>query len=1220
MKSKPKFFNLALMFMVLFGALGFMPKEVEAATSELFFSEYIEGGSYNKALEIYNGTGAAVDLSTYSVSRYSNGNTSPSDTHTLSGSLADGDVYVIAHASANAAILSETDLTDGVINHNGDDAYALFNGITTIDVIGRIGEDPGTSWGTEPITTVDHTLVRKATICAGDTDGSDAFDPATEWDAFDKDYTDALGSHTANCGEPSIPDPKINEFVANHDGTNVYEFVEIFGLPDTDYSDYTILHIEGDSSSNEGAIDDVLPVGTTDAFGFWWTGFLTNELEDGTITLLLVKGFTGSQGDDLDTDDDGVFNATVPWSEITDSVATSDGCSSDWTYGAPDLPPNYDGNTYQPGGASRIPDGYDTETDTDWIRNGFYPLEEPDLGEAFNTPGAPNAVQGCSGPYTPIYDIQGSGSEIPTSLLGTDVVTEGIVVGDFQVGGKDGFFIQDATGDGDLDTSDGIFVYSTFFDVSVGDHVRLQGEAKESYGLSEIAFPDWLEVCAVGEPLPAPGVLALPVASLDDYEAFEGMRVTFPQDLVIAEYFNYDRYGSIVLTSQRYTQFTAFSEPDVTGYAASMDEYALNSITLDDGRTNQNPDPAIHPNGLEFDLYNRFRGGDLVTNLTGVMDYSYGAYVIQPTEGADYTPTNLRTPAPDIIEGDIKVASLNVYNYFTTIDDGSDNCGPVTFVDVIGKLGEDPGSYWGTEPNTTKGVYDDLIISEYIEGSSSNKALEIYNGTGAPVDLQGYEVVMYSNGSEAPGNTLTWNTETIIPDGDVYVIANASAVAGILTEADITSTVTYFNGDDVVALKKAGTGGMECRGADTVEELERQRAKIISALSIIDADIVGLMEIENDRPGPDPDYAVADLVAGLNDIAGPGTYDYIATGAIGTDAIKVAMIYKPGNVTPDGDYAILDSSVDPNFLDTKNRPVLAQTFMDNIVGDEVTVAVNHLKSKGSPCDGDPDMLDGQGNCNLTRSDAAQAEVDWLASDPTGQGVENLLIIGDLNSYDKEDPIDAVKAGPDDLPGTGDDYFDMIYEILGEAAYSYLFDGRTGYLDYAMANASLAEFVADVAIWHINADEVDLIDYDTSYKQDAQDAIYAPDAYRASDHDPVIITLTFNKPPLAEDDYYETNQDMMFFIGADGVLWNDVDLNEHDVITLDVVVEPLHGFVELNHDGSFWYVPDSLYFGEDSFVYLLMANPPERGEFSDTATVTITIHPKYKFYFPAGYGD
>ena len=105
------------------------------------------------------------------------------------------------------------------------------------------------------------------------------------------------------------------------------------------------------------------------------------------------------------------------------------------------------------------------------------------------------------------------------------------------------------------------------------------------------------------------------------------------------------------------------------------------------------------------------------------------------------------------------------------------------------------------------------------------------------------------------------------------------------------------------------------------------------------------------------------------------------------DAIKVALIYKPATVTPLGGFEILDSSDDANFNDTKNRPALAQTFVEIASGERFTVAVNHLKSKGSDCVslGDPDMGDGQGNCNLTRTSAATAEVNWLATDPTGSG-------------------------------------------------------------------------------------------------------------------------------------------------------------------------------------------------------------------------------------------
>ena len=279
---------------------------------------------------------------------------------------------------------------------------------------------------------------------------------------------------------------------------------------------------------------------------------------------------------------------------------------------------------------------------------------------------------------------------------------------------------------------------------------------------------------------------------------------------------------------------------------------------------------------------------------------------------------------------------------------------------------------------------------------------------------------------------------------------------------------------------------MECRGADTAEELDRQRAKILAALSGMNADVYGLMEIQNDE-----DQSVADLVAGLNDIFGPGAYDYIATGYIGTDAIKQAIIYKTATVTPAGAYAILDETVDARFLDDYNRPVLAQSFTDNLTGSTFTVAVNHLKSKGSACVDDPDLGDGQGNCNLTRTAAAEALVDWLATDPTTSGASESLIIGDLNSYDKEDPIDAILEGSDDTLGTVDDYTDLIFDYLGEYAYGYVFDGQTGYLDHALADPTIADNVVGVTIWHINADEPDLIDYDMTFKLDAQDLLYAP---------------------------------------------------------------------------------------------------------------------------------
>jgi predicted extracellular nuclease len=570
----------------------------------LFFSEYIEGSSYNKALEIYNGTGATVDLAVggYSILMSFNGGTS-TYTINLTGSVADGDVYVVAPTNAtDPTILAQADQFQGTSWFNGDDAVVLMKGADVLDVIGQVGFDPGTEWGSDLISTADNTLRRMGTICAGDPDGSNVFDPSFEWDGYNNNTFDGLGAHTALCG-PS--EPKLNEFSASTTGTDV-EWVEVFGSADTDLSAYTVLEIEGDTTG-AGVVDEVIAVGATDSAGFYLANLAANALENGTITLLLVKDFTGTFGQDLDTNNDGVFDDT-PWSLIADVVAVNDGGSGDFTYGTPSLGPNYDGlSSYAPGGASRYPDGFDTEMPTDWVRNDFELAGIPgypgtiSLGEAYNTPGAPNAIyvpppEACGDPYTPIYAVQGNGLTSP--LEGMEVALEGIVVGDFQnndqpdSGDLNGFNIQDMTGDGDAATSDGVFIYaSSAADILVGDHVRVRGTVSEYYGMTEVtASQVW--VCSSGNSV-APTPLSLPVATLDDFESYEGMLVTLPQELVIAEYYNYDRYGEIVLGLPFEGQSRLFTPTSVVEPGDPAIELAyqnsLRRITLDDGFSSQNP-------------------------------------------------------------------------------------------------------------------------------------------------------------------------------------------------------------------------------------------------------------------------------------------------------------------------------------------------------------------------------------------------------------------------------------------------------------------------------------------------------------------------------------------------------------------------------------------------------------------------------------------------------
>ena len=276
-----------------------------------------------------------------------------------------------------------------------------------------------------------------------------------------------------------------------------------------------------------------------------------------------------------------------------------------------------------------------------------------------------------------------------------------------------------------------------------------------------------------------------------------------------------------------------------------------------------------------------------------------------------------------------------------------------------------------------------------------------------------------------------------------------------------------------------GPGGdLGCRGADSVAELDRQRDKIVAAMVAIGAHVFGVVEIENNDSA-----SLVDLVAGLNSAAGPDTYTHVDTGTIGSDVIKVGLIYQPAWVTPVGPHTIIDSSVDAALVDTKNRPGLIQTFEEVTTGERFTVAVNHLKSKGSSCDdlGDPDLRDGQGNCNATRTAAAEALARYLATDPTSGGDPDILIIGDLNAYAREDPIRALEAAG---------YTDLIGRFAGTDAYGYLFDGQLGYLDHALASPSLLRQITGASGWYINADEPPLFDYNDDIRDPGERCVRA----------------------------------------------------------------------------------------------------------------------------------
>ena len=418
----------------------------------------------------------------------------------------------------------------------------------------------------------------------------------------------------------------------------------------------------------------------------------------------------------------------------------------------------------------------------------------------------------------------------------------------------------------------------------------------------------------------------------------------------------------------------------------------------------QNPDPIRYPSP-ELSSNNTVRMGDSVFGLTGNVRFSRGtggsgdeAYRLQPTVEPAFVANNNRDDEPADVGGDIKVASVNVLNYFNDLDDGTGQCFPS------------------------------------------------------------------------------------------------------FTEED-------------------------CRGADSVLEFERQSEKLVTALSTIDADVVGLQELENDYPDG-IDSSIAELVARLNaaGTASCSNYAYADTrgsARAGDDAIAVGIIYCTDTValTEGTTVEFLDDSNLPDGFrapifsgDATNRAPLAATFTALDGGATFTVAVNHYKSKGdsglddegSSCLIDPvldpncDQGDGAGFWDERRTDASAALLAWLDTDPTGGGDarQGTFILGDLNSYLNEDPVIALESGG---------FRNIAREFVDP--YTFVFDAQAGTLDYVMVNNGFEGTVTGSTIWHANADEPDALDYNLNFGRNPN-LFDGSIPFRASDHDSFIVGVEF----------------------------------------------------------------------------------------------------------------
>ncbi|GAB3079077.1 ExeM/NucH family extracellular endonuclease [Pedococcus soli] len=320
-----------------------------------------------------------------------------------------------------------------------------------------------------------------------------------------------------------------------------------------------------------------------------------------------------------------------------------------------------------------------------------------------------------------------------------------------------------------------------------------------------------------------------------------------------------------------------------------------------------------------------------------------------------------------------------------------------------------------------------------------------------------------------------------------------------LGDADPSCTAYYdrdSSGDTV-------RDGCDNRGAWDAADLARQTEKEVSAINALDADVVGLMEVENSAQfGHSRDETLSRLVAALNAKAGAGTWAFVPSSTdlppvSQQDFITTAMIYKPATVMRvDRSRALGDQSGEGQAFVNAREPI-AQTFKKKKgKGDKFLFVVNHFKSKGSagPFPGDADSGDGQGASVTSRVLQAQALRDWVPGVAAEYGAKAIVMAGDYNSYTMEDPLDVLyRAGYTDVGSTFD-----------PGQYSYSFSGTSGSLDHILVNAAGLKMSTGADHWNINSGESVALEY-SRYNYHSTD-FHDPGPYRSSDHDPVVLGL------------------------------------------------------------------------------------------------------------------
>ncbi|RPI02306.1 MAG: ExeM/NucH family extracellular endonuclease, partial [Calditrichaeota bacterium] len=1093
-----------------------------AQCSELFLSEYIEGSSYNKALEIYNPAESAIDLDQiYDIQFYFNGNSSPNTTIPLEGSISPQQTFVLVCGNAEASLLNIANQIAGGTWFNGDDAIALRKNGVMIDILGQIGFDPGSEWGSGIISTADNTLRRKMGVCNGDVVADDIFDPALEWDGFITDTFDGLGAHDVECATGNSLSIYEIQYTDNSNGdsplldqgnivttgivTAVYSTCYVIqespggawrGLWVEDGVNHPVI---GDRIQLNGTVREIdFRTTMTDLTGFRILSSANSLPSPSTATtetaadekwegvVLQVKQVTVTNPDlgegewsindgsgDLHVDDKGSYSYLPKADDYLQVVMGP----IDYFNCFFKIQPRYDRDIQASGELVVINEIHaDPDPDEgDANQDGLIHTSQDEFIELYNLSNSEIDLSGWQlSDADKVRHIFPAGSTIP--MAGCMIIFGG---GDPK-GDFGGAVVQTASSgtlslnnSGDtvrLDDNNGKSIQVTY-GIEGNDNQSLTRDPDgdgSSFVKHTLAHHAHGSRFSPGKRIDGSSFFSTYIHIIQgnvDVSTMAGQPGVGVEGIVVGDFQTANRLDGFFVEEEfnqqdedPLTSEGIFIHDEKFGVDVQVGDLVrvIGTVSELEGKTQINllssvvligTSPLPEPTAVMLPFsspaaWEAFEGMNITLlqelTVTGVYDlFRYGEVDLSSNERL-YAPTQQVSPG---IEAN-NVQFQNVCRHIR-LDDGCLTT-PTT----------PPFLSWSNTLRLGSTLSSLTGILDYNHGRYKIQTI-------APVDF-----VEANPRREEP-----------VPENEIV-------------RAAFLNLNNFFNGDG------HGGGFPTQRGAGSLLEYQRQREKLVNTLVGLQAQVIGVAELEND--GFDLLSAVQDMVNGLNTATEPHTFAFVNPGMerIGEDQITNGILYQPSALDLVGSAAILDHSVDSRF-DPGTRPCIAQTFQDH-ESNRFTFVVGHFRSKGGECAGDADMGDGQGACNQARTLAAEALVDWLAHDPTDSGDNDVLIMGDLNAYALEDPLLIFK-------NTG--YVEEIERFCGAQAYSYVFDAQSGTLDHALTSSTMSAQVVGSTIWHINADEPPELDYHESNPIE----FYDSGPFRSSDHDPLLLSLHLEDP-------------------------------------------------------------------------------------------------------------